>query len=81
MDEPIDSALAFRMLHEAVEPELFLEGCTRTSLLDSKINQTSSMVEVAPGQVNSRWHTPTLWQTLADGKFFGHSWTRRWKRQ
>jgi hypothetical protein len=64
--QSIDSASMIRTMHEVVGIELMESHIMAGLVLNSKIDQTWSMLGVMPKKINSRGSYHTLWGSLSE---------------
>jgi hypothetical protein len=61
----IDGAANMKRIHKAASQEL-KSACSATSMLNTKIEETTSVVGTAPININPRFLAPTVWGTIAE---------------
>ncbi len=61
----IDGAATMKKVHEAVSQE-FRSTCSSASMLNTKIDETTSVVGTVPTNMNPRFLAPTVWGTIAE---------------
>ena len=61
----INGAATMKKVHEAVSQE-FRSTCSLRSMLNTKIDETTSVVGTVPTNMNPRFLAPTVWGTIAE---------------